>query len=380
MNRFHWLLVLIGMLGSSIAGNLCASAAEPGYAIDQPLPVEISPADANVRHVGRFDASDAKQLKYAWPASAITLHFTGSSLNMKLTDNGNNRHEVIVDGKIGPVLVPKAGTHLYRLAGDLSPGEHTVTLIKRTEANVGTVGFDGAQLGEGGKLLPVKPAAHRIEVIGDSISCGYGNEGANQNEHFSPATENACETYGAITARAFDADFVDIAWSGRKMWPNFTIPEIYDRTLPDKSDSKWDFDAYKPEVILINLATNDFGQGNPDEEGWVKAYEQFVAHLRAKNPDATIYLALGPMMSDGWPKGQMALSTARKYINRVVSDRAAKGDMRVHFLEFKPQDANKDGLGSDWHPNVKTHQLMADVFIEAIARDLKWKHIDGAKE
>jgi len=373
MVRIRGVVLAAGLILASIGSAAQAAAEAPAYAVDEALPVEISAGDANVRHIGRFDSSNPKEVKFVWPASAITFHFSGTALNVKFSDGGKNREEIVIDGKVSPVLALTSGSHLYRVANALPAGEHTVTLVKRTEANVGVVSFEGAQVNEGGKLLPAKPADHRIEVIGDSISCGYGNEGANQNEHFSPATENAYETYGAMAARAFDADFVDIAWSGRKMWPNFTIPEIYDRTLPDKHDSKWDFDAYKPEVILINLATNDFGQGNPDEAGWVKAYHEFVAHLREKNPDATIYLALGSMMSDGWPQGQKALSTARKYLKRVVDERTEKGDTHIHFLEFAPQDGTKNGLGSDWHPNVKTHKLMASVFIDAIEHDLKWK-------
>ncbi len=69
-------------------------------------------------------------------------------------------------------------------------------------------------------------------MIGDSISCGYGNEGKSQNEHFSPDTENARDAYGAIAARRLGADYACVAWSGRKMWPDNTVPEIYDRALP----------------------------------------------------------------------------------------------------------------------------------------------------
>ena len=56
-----------------------------------------------------------------------------------------------------------------------------------------------------------------MEVIGDSISCGYGNEAANEHEHFSPTTENAYFSYGAIAARAFNADYTCIAWKWEKV-------------------------------------------------------------------------------------------------------------------------------------------------------------------
>src|SRR5207248_2231555 len=120
-----------------------------------------------------------------------------------------------------------------------------------------------------GTLLPATPGpARRLEVIGDSISCGYGNEGKDQNEHFAAQTENACETYGFLTARRFGAGYACVAWSGKKMWPDNTVGEFYDRALPADPDSTWEFSKWTPDVVVINLATNDFGgAANPDRAG-----------------------------------------------------------------------------------------------------------------
>ena len=108
-------------------------------------------------------------------------------------------------------------------------------------------------------------------------------------------------SYGAIAARELHADFADIAWSGRKMWPNNTIPSIYNLTLPNDTASTWAFGGPGPDALLINLATNDFGPGIPDERNWTGAYSQFIDELRSHYPSARIYLAAGPMMSDAWP-------------------------------------------------------------------------------
>jgi lysophospholipase L1-like esterase len=336
------------------------------------LPVSIHPDDKSVHFIGRFDSSDKAGPRCAWPASAITIRFRASAMNIKFASTGADQWQVIVDGKETEVLKPKAA-ELFRAADGLSNGEHTVTLVKRTEASVGTTQFLEFQFSQGGQLLPAAPAKRRIEIIGDSISAGYGNEGANQNEHFSPNTENAYLTYGAIAARAVGADFVDLAWSGKKMAPDNTLPESYDRTLPGDARSKWDFAAHEhPDVVLINLATNDFGKGNPAEEMWVGAYETFLKRVRTHYPNATIFCAVGPMMSDGWPKGQNALSTARAYLNRVVSDQNKAGDARIFFLEFAPQD-QKNGLGSDWHPSIKTNEIMAERLEKALGERMGWE-------
>src|ERR1043165_2051374 len=165
---------------------------------DAALPVEIAPNDRAIQYMGRFDTRDAKGPRCEWPACTVSLKFKGTAINAKLSDGGKNRVQFIVDGKPAKVLAPKGAGAVYSLAGDLPDGEHTVAIMKRTEASQGALQFLGFQLSAGGKALEQPPAKRRIEVIGDSISCGYGNEGKDQNEHFKPETENAYMTYGAL--------------------------------------------------------------------------------------------------------------------------------------------------------------------------------------
>ena len=337
------------------------------------LPAQVAITGANVRTRGRFDLRDAAGPRCQWSASAITLRFQGTDANAKIRDSNNDILEIVIDGKPASVLALQKDEHLYRIASGLTNAAHTVTLFKRTEAFVGIVQYEGFQLNAGGKMLtPPAPPKHRLEVIGDSISCGYGNEGANQNEHFTPATENAYLTYGAMAARKFNADYMCVAWSGKKMWPDNAIPELYDRALPTDPSSAWDFSRQIPNAVLINLATNDFGRENPDEKGWTDAYKAFVVRVRKNYPKAHIYCAAGSMMNDSYPAGHHALSTLRAYLIKIVADERAGGDANISFLEFAPQDG-KNGIGADYHPNVKTHEIMAETLAEALTRDLKWK-------
>jgi hypothetical protein len=74
--------------------------------------------------------------------------------------------------------------------------------------------------------------------------------------------------------------------------------------------------------------------------------------------------------------GGPSATTLHTYLEQIVQDRAAAGDTRVRLLAFAPQDF-ANGLGADWHPNVKTHKVMATALCEALHRDLKW---EGAPE
>jgi lysophospholipase L1-like esterase len=306
------------------------------------------------------------------------LRFEGNSVNVKLNENssgqgpgGGNRYEIVVDGKPAMVIVPRPGEGTYRLASNLRAGEHTVQVFRRTEAFVGVTQFLGFQLNSGGRALEPNRPKRRIEVIGDSISCGYGNEGKSRDEHFSAETENAYRTYGAIAARAVDAEYVCVAWSGKKLWPDNTITSVYDQALPGDQASTGDFSRPPADAVLINLGTNDFGTENPDEKAWTGAYKALISRIRKLYPGAVIYCASGPMISDFWPPNHKALSTINRYLSSIVSDLTKAGDTRVRLIEFGTQrEAN--GIGSDWHPSTKTHELMAERWVKMLKEDLGW--------
>ena len=97
------------------------------------------------------------------------------------------------------------------LASGLPAGEHLVELYRRTEANQGESQFLGFDFGEGALLAPPPRAERRIELVGDSITAGYGNEGADMSCPFSPDTENHYLTYGALAARQLGAEASTVA-------------------------------------------------------------------------------------------------------------------------------------------------------------------------
>lgn len=150
-----------------------------------PLPVEISPKDPGIRLAGRFDTRDAAGPRMAWAGSMVSVRFEGTSVNVLLKTTGADEFQVVLDGAPGPVLVLRKDATLYRAASGLPDRDHTLDLFKRTEPIVGQVQLLGFQLDKGRQLLPnASKLARRIEIVGDSITCGYGNEAAKESEHF----------------------------------------------------------------------------------------------------------------------------------------------------------------------------------------------------
>jgi len=337
-----------------------------------PTPTGIPGSD--VLLIGRFETSDPAGPKFGWSATTIKANFQGTEVSIMLTSTGDNWINVIIDGTVrSPINVPSgtSGSSPILLASGLSSGSHSVEIVRRTEAWVGDMQFLGFDVGSGTLLTPPAALSRRIEFIGDSITCGYGNEGTDQYQSFTTPNENAYLAYGSVTSRLLGADQITVAWSGKGVIRNYggdtdeLMPELYSRILPYDTTNLWDPSQWIPHVVVINLCTNDYSTGIPDRTQFISAYTNFVQRIRSQYPSAHIYCALGPMLSGD------NLSSARDYISSVVNSLLSSGDARMHFIEFPAQDGSL-GYGEDWHPSVATHQLMANQLAAQIRSDLGW--------
>ena len=312
----------------------------------------------------------------------MRLRFTGGALDLRMRDSGTgtpqstNYYDVSIDGAESTRLEMMAGDHVYPLARDLSGGEHTATIAKRVESNSNTgkgqvLGF---RLQDGAQLLPVAQKPLRLEFVGDSITCGYGDELSTAMPdmfHYTTINSNANAAYGAVAARELDAEYVAVAISGRGVYRNYSggagelAPMFYEDTLPDDgAASPWDFTRYVPDAVVVNLGTNDFSPPGPDHGAYKTAYSDFLKQIRAHYPSALLLAVVGPMLSDSFPAGVNAWTTNQSDVSDVVSDLAAGGDMKVHYFALTPQSPP---YGEDYHPTLATHRQMG----EAVATELR---------
>src|SRR5262249_28724043 len=140
---------------------------------------------------------------------------------------------------------------------------------------------------------------------------GYGNEGAGPGCGFVNSEQNEYLAYGALAARALAADHTTIAWSGKS---SYEMLEYFERTLPARNDSKWDFTSYQPHVVVVNVGTNDFANVDPGEALWVRVYVKLIERIRAVYPQAVIVCAISSMLTDVFPEGRNARTKAKKYM------------------------------------------------------------------
>lgn len=315
---------------------------------------------------GRVEVT-ADGARFSWPGTGFGARFDGTGLKVSLKTNAVDYFQLIVDDQVS-LLTTQPGQHEYELAKSLPLGVHSVELWRRTEANAGSVELGGISFQ--GNLLAPRASSKRLEVVGDSISVGFGIECQTQNEPFSYATENNYQTYQAVAARSLEAELLTLAWSGIGMWRDVggsteatnQMPARYLRTLGNEAESVWDFARYTPGAVVVHLGTNDFAKGDPGQP-FVDAYLRFVAGLRDRYPQARVYLAVSPML------GGERRTALKAHLAEVQSARVSAGDHNVALLEFAEPAAGAWGCG---HPNGATHLLMADVLEQALRRDLGW--------
>lgn len=330
------------------------------------LPMAIAADDPHVSYSGRWDRRQANAPRCAWSACTVRLRFRGTALNVAFSGGRDIAFQVLVDGKPTSVVQFVEGQSLYSAVSGLAPGEHTVDLVRRTEAFSGVAQFKGFQVATGTKLLPPAKITRRIEFLGDSITAGYGNESNDRNQHYTAQTQNAALAWGSVAARMLGADLMCEAVSG--IWlmdtgNNNPLPKRWERIFPDDPSSTWDFSAWQADAVVVNLGTND-GNKPIDEAKWQEAYRAFITSIRSRYPKAHIFLCIGAMGHG--PNGCIAA-----YNERLAAAYAKAGDKQVHALALANQ-REEDGIGADWHPSVKTHQKMADAIVAAVKKELGW--------
>ncbi len=337
----------------------------------------VSPADGRVRREGAFDLRRPDAPRFAWPAAGVTLRFHGTGLRVELTDVPNPDDTpatdwlaVSVDALPPRALALRRGRHAYPLAEGLAAGDHVVRLRKRTEPEVGTVTLHGFELSPGGRLLAPPPARPlRLRVIGDSVSAGYGLEGADGACHFSAATEDATRAYAAVAGELLGAELTLSAWSGKGVVQNFsadgseTMPALFARAIPTEPGgprgAAGPFDA-----LVVNLGTNDYYRAPPDADALAARFRSLLAEAERGAAGAPTVLLLTPLLADDHPR-----PGARSHLRAVLAGLVAEAPARRSLVEQYVDP--REGVGCDFHPSARTHDRLGRELAAHLAAALR---------
>jgi hypothetical protein len=337
--------------------------------------VTIPANDQAIEFTGRIDFTNPQAPKFSYSGVSIRACFSGTSIAAIMDDDtGQNYYNIILDGKMLDTLRIGVGKKTYNLAQGLENSVHEIEIFKRTEQMFGKTQFFGFVVDGGTTLSAIVHKRDKlIEFIGNSITCGYGNEGVNGGV-FGPTTENHYLTYAAITSRNFNARHLAVCKSGIGIYRNYDGPaagntdcmtNYYTRTFLYDENPKYSF-AEKPDLVCIDLGTNDFSTSGCDSAKFVTNYLRLIDTIQTKYSMPDIVCLLGPMLSGS------SLTLCRRYLNAISNRANLKGKGNVSVFEMSAQTGDL-GIAIDYHPTVAQHKRNAQELTTYIKSIKGWK-------
>lgn len=334
-----------------------------------------------------------------WTASGISVESTTGELWAELEGDYETYEpwvSVWINGKQVSRFIVEKGRRWYCLFRGLSPKQNRFTLLKETQAMSGderhmllvhALGVPKNVEGKSDEIfLPQKERSLRIEFVGDSITTGEGLYGATDEMDWISGWMGLSENYALSTAKNLDADFRILSQSGWGVvsgWDNnrnSTMPRHYGKICslaPGERNRKMgaqdenDFEKWKPDFVIVNLGTNDWGAfNNPpfkDEKSGVfwklslgedgkpvqkdliffkNGVKDFITQIREKNPEAKII----------WAYGMCGPELGEEIKQSVEEYKKESGDSKVDFILLDSmQNESDEEKGSRMHPGKGTH-------------------------
>lgn len=337
--------------------------------------------DSHIRIMGRHLVDNHGSVKFAASGVSFFFKFRGTQftadLNDEFRDSTNyNWFDVIIDSSRVRKFHTVAGKTRYVLADSLKSGVHTLLLCKATEGQNGhntLIDVRTRQLLQAGPLPDRK-----IEFIGNSITCGFGDDTTMvrcENGQWFDHT-NAWYAYGPRLARQLHAQWMLSSVSGIGMHRNWNspgpvMPDVYSGVYMEytKNPVPWDFSKYTPDLVVIALGTNDFSKGGGKEprpaldgDAFVNDYTHFIGTVREKYPDAKFLLANSPMF------GPDQMKQLNAYLQRVKENCEAKGDSSITIFSWD----NTYNSGCNGHPYMDQQAMMTHQLEPVVKNFMDW--------
>lgn len=320
-----------------------------------PSVVRLAASDPAFRFEGRMDTRDASNPVLVWQGTSVSVDFYGEALALCFgAAKGVSFFDLEVDGAASVVAVNEGPAPIQiKYPKPLSSGRHHLKLFKRSEADAGHVTFLGIELPAGAKIDAPESAPPKLalQFFGDSITVGACNEDGAVDQWENRATHNHALSYGALTAKALNTAYRNIAVSGMGIAEGY-VPkragQIWNRLYPEPDAPKSDERGWLPDVVFVNYGENDDSfsknQNMDFPAGFADGYVALVQDMRKAYPQAEIILLRGGMF--GGAKSEPLRKAWTEAVQRLTT-----ADARVHPYIFQHW--------SETHPRVSDHRAMA---------------------
>lgn len=364
------------------------------YIVDTTKLSLVGGADMNnseyLRWMGRTYYNQEEASKYFFfTASGFELAFYGTEIGITIKANktaiiGKQPYVVLfLDGDENPnnglTFVLDAEEKTIGI-DNLEYGYHTIKLVKRSEASDSNTALLGVQT-DGYFTNPPEEKSFKIQYIAASSSAGYGNLGS-LGELKTTANSDGLRAYAYLTSYLLDAEtsiFSASGWgvsrgynTGGAISSEQNIPYAFINVAIDDENmvfpGTYNFNEYIPDVIVVNLGTNDFNSANYSsltsteqealEDRFITDYSDFLVFLNYLYPDAVIIVAYGLMNETPLIEGPTS--------EVVANANYQIGETKVYSFIMEGAGTNDNDFGCDSHPNVATSMNVAEDLAELI--------------
>lgn len=357
-----------------------------GAHADTTLPLSghvYGPADPHIQYVGRISFQNPEAPQFNFPGAQVNVCFEGTTLRMVCKPKSGYWMARIDDAEPFKVAFTGQSDSVVTLCTALPQGRHTARIMYCIEGYQLKPEFRGF-VTDGQLVAPPALPSKKIEFIGNSITCGYGNESMDANDHYCYETQNHYYSYAQRTARQLGAVAHVVARSGIGAYRNYDGPRTgtpdncmtaqYEYTLyAERSElrsqggstgERWDFSRFQPDVVCVNLGTNDLSTNNYDTALLKEGYKKLLTMIRQHNPKAKIVFLTGTMLQG------TELDICKRLLNEVADEAHRTGDPHVYRFDMTPQGSL--GFGADWHPSFEQHQVMANELTAYLRQLMNW--------
>lgn len=317
-----------------------------------------------------------KPVTLFWTASGIEMNVKAKEVWVKVRSEYEILEpwvDVVVDGALSQRLMVNKGEQKICLFRNMEGDKvRNVKLLRDTPAfptDEKTL-LQVLEIETDGEFFPLEEPKLRMEVIGDSITSGEGGSGSCEEQSWNSFCFNAVDNYAYMVAEELGAVYNCISQSGWGVFCSWegdeqqAIPLYYEqvcglltgeRNKELGAFEKWDFHKFQPDIVVVNLGTND-GSGTRDMEKIENAVKGFLKKIRTCNPECYILWCYGMLGEGICPTLQKA----------VWNYKMKSGDEHVEFVKLP--DTREGEFGSRQHPGHKSHEKTAKILAEKIRR------------
>lgn len=277
---------------------------------------------------------------------------------------------IYVDNKLVDVLGLFNPNGTIELFHDDAPSLHIVEVVKNSECPVSHIGYKN--LSTDGKFIEFKePQKLKIEIFGDSVTCGYGINASHESPEFFTKEESYIKSYAKLLSNYLDAHIVVLASGGfpinksqySEAYKIDNIPDLFSIASFDINSTKdtapkWDNALFVPDIVITNIGANDgvYINGNSDNKSkkeklilMKNKMNEFIKRIKKTYPLAKIIVMSNLLKLD-------------PDIDKVLDEVSVENST----YRFISQADSVEGIRPASHPSEKMHQFAAKELEEYI--------------